>query len=137
MCFIMCCYRSALYRLCEDKHVYNCHEDSLILQPKALAALLHIHALPCLDLVDENSYYITVRVKPAFSLPLSFERTPHLLSVCSKVRPISTKTVKYQNNHVIDAFSSLMICYEISVGFFLRLELIISYNVVGCCFLAQ
>ena len=38
-------------------------------------------------------FYITIRVKPSFAFDPYFECPPHLLQICSKMRPISPKTM--------------------------------------------
>ena len=51
----------------------------------------------------ENYYilrYITIQVKPTFAFDPYFECPPHLLLICSKMRPISPKTMLYQNDRV-------------------------------------
>ena len=48
----------------------------------------------------DNHTYIMIRVKPTFAFDPYFECPPHLLQICSKMRPISPKTMLYQNDRV-------------------------------------
>ena len=63
--------------------------------------------------------YITIRVKPTFAFAPYFEHPPHFLPIYSEMRPISPKTMIYQNDRIHET---------VVVSFFLRLELITSYK---------
>ena len=54
-----------------------------------------------LEAVSESEeIYITIQVKPTFAFDPYFQCPPHLLQICSKMRPISPKTMLYQNDRV-------------------------------------
>ena len=44
--------------------------------------------------------YITIRVKPTFAFDPYLECPLHLLQICSKMKPISPKTMLYQNDRI-------------------------------------